>query len=276
MTSTTTRRTTASGCRIIAAVYQEWPLISDSHQARTALAMWAREQPVIAVDDLDELLELIRCSPAATQDLILHTLIGFAGRGDQLAGRVVLQSMLPCLSHRVHSTRPPRGMQLEEMWQRALVEFWTVLHHPRTQERTQRVAAALRLDTLHALSRHSHRPTDVWDQGDLGYTGCGSDDGSEWRSPASEASPITGDSDLFMRVLVAARRDGVISVKEAQFIVDVCAASPDPNERTLVQAARRMGRPRPGVARQFNRICARLAAARDQLVAELAVEQVAA
>lgn len=251
----------------LTAIHREWAQLAESTHAQTALAKWATHDPALAASSLDDLLDKVRQATPGGKDQILHALIQLTGHGDQLAGRVVLQSMLPCLSRRVHSIRPPQGITLDEMWQRALCEFWNVLLLPRTQARTRGVAAALRLDTLHALTRHRHHPgADVWERDSLGYTGIGTEDGSDWRG--QDDRDDRGDSELLLRLLVVARRDGLISVADAQFLADVCA-SHDAGERTLVQVARRMGKPRAGVAKRFNRICARLGEAREQLLAEL-------
>lgn len=260
---------TATTSPTITAVHREWAHLAEAPATREALEKWASHEPALTADSLEELLENIRSAPAAGKDQILHALIQLTGEGDPLAGRVMLQTMLPCLSRRVHSIRPPHGITLDEMWQRALSEFWNVLLLPRTQARTHGIAAALRLDTLHALTRHRHHPgADVWDRDSLGYTGLGTEDGSEWREQTNRNQVSTGDAELFARVVVAARRDGLISVEDAQFLTEVCS-SPDPDERTLVQAARRLGKPRAGVAKRFNRICAKLAEASDLLLAEV-------
>ena len=102
---------------------------------------------------------------------MLLALIRLTQAGHQLAGRVVLQLMLPKLGRMTNRTS---GTTSENAWSEdrrhiAVAEFWDVVATYPVGRRTRRVAANLALETLHRLTAATRgpRPDLPVDQQDL-------------------------------------------------------------------------------------------------------------
>ena len=127
------------------------------------LRRWAKHLPRLANHSrLSDIVDDIDRSPKAEKDQILLALIKLFHDGHPLAGRVVLQAMLPGIS----TIRPSKAVvdtseSIEDRQHATLAEFWTTLSdYPHT--RTTSVAANLMLDTLNRVSDTKARlPTPI-------------------------------------------------------------------------------------------------------------------
>lgn len=126
------------------ALNREWRWLADSAD----LAPWRASVPELAgAERLDDVLALIAAAP----DPVLIALLRLHQRGDELAGRVVLQAMLGALVRRAaHDPLATVDDYVTQMW----------LHVARYPlHRSRSVAANLLLDTLKSVVRERHDRT---------------------------------------------------------------------------------------------------------------------
>lgn len=204
----------------------EWVTLNGSTETAAAVIRWADQHdaftglstPGAIVDHIDR-------SPRAVKDGLVRALLELLHAGDQLAGRVLLQAMLPCLTDLAGRTRSPRREAgYEENLQRALVEFWAVISRPRRLDRPG-VAARLWLDTLNQVTEHT-RSRDAWERTHLDREVSSTENtaGSEQDSPAVDLVGVAGELDPdagLEQLLVWACRSGVLTVDEGRFLAQV-------------------------------------------------------
>lgn len=109
------------GSTILALLDQDWESLVASPAARSALVRWGRHDPLIAgLGDLNELLELRRSDRLAGA-MILRTLAARAPH-DVLAGRVLLQALIPGLGHYARTAATDDARAVDELislaWER--------------------------------------------------------------------------------------------------------------------------------------------------------------
>lgn len=193
-----------------------WP----ADRWRTWLAGWAIQEPVLAgCGRLADVLETIRCrpdpvlgalirlhqdrpAPAAGETTHESTAPGAGIADGELAGRIVLQSMLGKLV--LMSRRDPRH-DVEDY----IAAFWTRLCRYPLHRRPVRIAANLALDTLKDMTRDRDR---------VQLVPCG-DAASSWADGADETGPTMSAS----RVLHAACDLGVIDDETRHLLSSVYA-----------------------------------------------------
>jgi hypothetical protein len=134
----------ASGRRreftIVEALDREWCELVRDH--RETVARWAdRHDALASCRTLDDVLSVARLS----SDPVLSALLAEVARGDQLAGRVVLQALIGRMVRMAQ--RDPRS-SVDDY----LALLWCVINNYPLQRRPERVAANLSLDTLKAVS----------------------------------------------------------------------------------------------------------------------------
>lgn len=133
---------TASG--IVDALNHEWRRMERDHA--WVVTGWAHRHVVLAsCESLDQVLQAAHDD----SDGVLHALLGESGQGDQIAGRVVLQSMVGRMVRMAHrDVKAGVDDYVAALW----CEIST---YPLTR-RPVRIAANLALDTLKAVQRE-HR-----------------------------------------------------------------------------------------------------------------------
>lgn len=144
---------------------REWALLCDSAAGRRAVRAWAipsRHRPALGelgdVDGLNPAVQLLQSAAVSprTRDAILVGLLERAQDGDQLAGRVVLQTMLPGAVRIAQAiTRRPDVGDRDEAFALVLAALWQVIATYPVTRRREKVPANLYLDTL-ALVRRGH------------------------------------------------------------------------------------------------------------------------
>jgi hypothetical protein len=162
-TSVPTLRT-GRNCALIQALDAEWAGLRTSRRALRTARTWAHEVPathpaaaVIAhLDDLDRLVAATHRTSAAhcSDDDLLLALVALA-RTDDLAGRVVLQRLLPGLiaqSRRYRSFREPT-----EPLEVAVPAAWIAIRCYDVERRTRHVASSLLSDSLFQAFRRPLR-----------------------------------------------------------------------------------------------------------------------
>jgi hypothetical protein len=133
----------------------EWGRLCGLPSAGHNLRRWAKAEPVLGGDgSLGELLDRIDAGDDEEADRLLLALVRLAQAGQQLAGRVVLQAMLPKIARMTRTLRPSSN---DDRWAEdrrhiAVATFWEVIFAYPAARRERRVAANLALDTLHRLT----------------------------------------------------------------------------------------------------------------------------
>ena len=134
----------------------EWRELSTAPSAGSTLSRWAGVHPALAeAGSLQELLRQISRAEPARRDPMLVALLALAQDGDRLAGRVVLQVMLPKAVRVAMSVvrRPDVGGDREEAYATAVAALWQVITTYPIERRPRRVTANLALDTLAVVQR---------------------------------------------------------------------------------------------------------------------------
>lgn len=145
----------------------EWVHLCSTPSSPAQIRRWARHELVLEPYSTPEaILAAIDAGSPADKDALLLALIRLSHAGQRLAGRVVLQAMLPKLakiSHYGETGISSTSTWAEERRHVTLAEFWEVLASYPVQRRPQRVAANLALDTLNRITQGAaaSRPRDV-------------------------------------------------------------------------------------------------------------------
>ena len=136
----------------------EW---ADLHQLAATLTIvrrWGRVEPALAeFASPGEIVDAIDTGDPETKDELLIALVRLFQNGQQLAGRTVLQALLPKLARMAGHTSFALSTASDDTWAEdrrciTIAEFWDVLTTYPTQRRPRRVAANLAFDTLHRVS----------------------------------------------------------------------------------------------------------------------------
>jgi hypothetical protein len=140
---------------------QEWIRLATLPSMPRTLRRWGRAEPPLAgFVSLGDLVDGIDRAQGSAEDELLLALVRLAQSGQQLAGRVVLQAMLPklaCMVRRMRSSSSEDRL-IEDRRHIAVATFWEVLNAYPTQRRQARVAGNLALDTLHQLTSGLRKP----------------------------------------------------------------------------------------------------------------------
>ena len=133
---------------VVEALEHEWPQLLPSLNAR--LRTWGRREPVFAAFPAAPLLlrALRSQQDHRLEDAILLALLREA-RQDRLAGRFVVQALLPGLKRAAARILFEAG-ERDELWSILLANLWERITSYPLERRPRRVAANLLLDTIHA------------------------------------------------------------------------------------------------------------------------------
>ena len=145
---------------------REWALLCDSSISRQAVRDWAAPDQegaplrgLLDVDGLHAGVQLLQGTEvtSSSRDQILVGLLERAQDGDRLAGRVVLQAMLPAAVRiaQAITSRPDVLGDQDEAFALVLAALWQVIATYPVASRRAKVPANLYLDTL-ALVRRGH------------------------------------------------------------------------------------------------------------------------
>lgn len=222
---------------LFAQLIADWIHLNQLATSTIALRRWARAEPVLTgcrrpadvVDAVDQ-------SPSpAEQDMILAALIRLSQSGHQLAGRILLQLLLPKLGKMALRTS---GTSTDNVWSEdrrhvIVAEFWDVVASFPVQRRTRKVAANLALDTLHRVTNpRVARPETPVDPVDLPQ--------APPLRPAATPGELSSDADLVEVVGWAVDRH-VISHADGQLLCRVYLPHPDQHGSSADRAAADLG-----------------------------------
>ncbi|MCO7219528.1 hypothetical protein [Klenkia sp. PcliD-1-E] len=152
--STARNGDTAESSSIYGQLIEEWSRLCTQPSTSRQLRRWAISEPALAdAGSLQELLMQIDEGSRQVDDAMLGALVRLFHAGQTMAGRVVLQAMLPKLIRFARTTRPTRdGGAGADHRQVIVATFWSVLASYPIDRRATSVASGLALDTLNKLT----------------------------------------------------------------------------------------------------------------------------
>jgi len=208
---------------------QEWAELHSTPSTPATVRRWGRSEKALAGFTLPgEIVDAIDAAGHDRTNELLLALIRLFQRGHQLAGRVVLQALLPKLAktatHAGGMCTSSSDTWAEDRRHITLAEFWDVMADYPVDRRTSSVASNLALDTLHRVTGARKPPVDLpVDPHD--FRDDETRDGARrtWLAGLSTTDPdpveeITPDSDL-LEVIAWGMRNDTISQDEAQLLV---------------------------------------------------------
>jgi hypothetical protein len=224
----------------------EWRSLCATAASAAVVSGWASGRPALAgAHTLDGLLLRITHGKPAGRDAVLLALLELASNGDRLAGRVVLQAMLPKAVRLAMSVvrRPDVLGDREEAQARALAALWQAIATYPLAARPGQVTGNLALDTLALIQR--------------GHTG------SSYFTPAFPEQPfadldvlreaghhdvgpddLTGPADAELLVLLAwSVRTGVLARDEARLLTRTYLSDGHAADRQAIAAELRISEP---------------------------------
>lgn len=208
---------------------QEWAGLHTMTSTSTSVRRWGRTEEALAgFSAPGEVVDAIDAAGHERTNELLLALIRLFQRGHQLAGRVVLQALLPKLAktatHAGGMCTSSSDTWAEDRRHITIAEFWDVMADYPVDRRTSSVASNLALDTLHRVTGARKPALDLpVDPHD--FRGEEAQDGARrtWLAGLSITDPdpvdeITPDSDL-LEVIAWGMQNRTISQDEAQLLV---------------------------------------------------------
>lgn len=255
---------------------REWIALNALASSTATVQRWGRLEPVLKGHRRPgDLVDAVDAADPELKDEILGALIRLFQDGHQLAGRVVLQSMLIKLGRITNRTS---GSGSDNAWAEdrrhiAVAEFWDVLADYPLARRPRKIAANLGLDTLHRLTGETRgqRPDlpvdpDDLQEGDL-------DRGLPGPDPVSAAVGLDVDADL-IQVVTWAVAQRVITRQDASLLVEVYLPAPGTSGTAL--AAGHLGLSESAIRQRCSRARRLLVAAVQAELGHAAVGEAAA
>lgn len=136
---------------------QEWAELHAQTSTAGIVRRWGRAEPALAgFTRPGEILDAIDAGDPPVKDELLLALLRLFQDGHQLAGRTVLQAMLPKLTKTATATNPTLCTSMnawdEDRRHITVAEFWDVMTHYPVHRRPGSVAQNLALETLHRVT----------------------------------------------------------------------------------------------------------------------------
>ena len=205
---------------------QEWADLHAMSSTQSTVRRWGRREAALGgLSRPGDIVDAIDAGSNDRKNEILLALLRLFQDGQQLAGRTVLQALLPKLvktsAHAIGCTSSI-DTWAEDRRHITLAEFWDVMSSYPVERRTTSVACNLALDTLHRISG-VRRPTEAVpvDPQDLRDSGSLADHHQTWTSQPASTGPhpheLTTDADL-LQVIVWGLEQAVITRDEAQLL----------------------------------------------------------
>jgi hypothetical protein len=212
---------------------REWALLCDSAAGAAAVRAWATPCRAHAaldalsnVDGLHATVQLLQSDelPTGVRDGLLVGLLARAQDGDRLAGRVVLQAMLPAAVRMAQAiTRRPDVLgDADEAFALVLAALWQVIATYPVAGRPVKVPGNLYLDTLALVRRGStsskHRAARVFPEQSYADIRMAAEPG---RFDAGRDDPVGPADAQVCTVLAWAVRTFVVQLDEARLLARV-------------------------------------------------------
>lgn len=227
---------------------QDWAYLHHLASTTVAVRRWGRTEPALADFELPgHIVDAIDSSDNERKNEILLALLRLFQDKQQLAGRTILQALLPKLARIASSTIPDADSGLAELVEDSqaitIAEFWHVMACYPVERRMSRVAQNLALDTLNRVTgQRQSRPAMPVDPQLMGTLHIGRLRTAD--SPTAQmlqgviasavvdpdvTEAVTPDSDL-MDVIAWAARNSAITVDEAKLLATVYLTDESPKE----------------------------------------------
>jgi len=259
---------------------QEWADLHTTPSTTRTVRRWGRTEKALAgFTTPGEIVDAIDAAAHDRTNELLLCLIRLFQGGHQLAGRVVLQAMLPKLvktaSHAGSMCTASSDTWAEDRRHITLAEFWDVMAQYPVDRRTSSVASNLALDTLHRVCGvrrpPGEVPVDPHDFRELDQADASDRTHRAWLAGLSvSAEPLpcnelTTDASL-LQVIAWGMTSSVITRDEAQLL----AASYLPEQTSgfgFADASAQLGLTQAAVRQRCSRAARKL---RDAVRAEMA------
>lgn len=206
----------------------DWIHLNQLRSTQLALHRWACAEPALAgYPRPADLVDAVDHADPATQDQILAALIRLTQDGHQLAGRILLQLLLPKLGKMALRTNPTSSDSAwgEDRRHIIVAEFWDIVAGYPIHRRTRKVAANLALETLHRITNpRGHRVDLPVDPDTLGRTLTNQELASDTDLPLPGG--LTCDASL-VDVVDWAVQQHVITTNDAQLLLRVYLPHPN-------------------------------------------------
>lgn len=242
---------------------EEWVELNHSPAASAAAQGWCSRSGLNG-QTVGAIIDGIDRAPAPAKDSAIQALRGMHLAGDRIAGRVLLQAMLPGLVGLARRGRAPRSeTSFDDQVQRAVTEFWGVISLERDLA-VDGIAGRLLLDTLNRFSSH-RRSADAWEEhtsfswnawegadeivaGGIGRQLVTREAAETEQLLAAAAGELDPSGDL-NQLLAWARVEGAIDDHEVDLLVEVYLCG----DRDLKQTALRLGVPHATLRKRVSR-----------------------
>lgn len=242
---------------------EEWVELNHSPAASAAAQEWSSRGGLDG-QTVGAIIDGIDLAPAPVKDTAIHALLDRHVAGDRVAGRVLLQAMLPGLVDLARRGRAPRSeASFDDQVQRAVTEFWGVISLERHLA-VDGIAGRLLLDTLNRFSSH-RRSRDAWEEhtsfswndwegadeivaGEIGRQLVTREAAETEQLLAAAAGELDPSGDL-IQLLAWARVEGAIDDDEVDLLVEVYLCG----DRDLKQTALRLGVPHATLRKRVSR-----------------------
>lgn len=229
----------------------EWISLNQSRHAAGELERWARIEPVLAGYTWPaDIVDAIDAAETTVKDVMLVALLRLAQSGHQLAGRILLQQMLPSIG-KLTKTSPSQPTSdnrwAEDRRHIAVAEFWDLISTLNLDRHDHGIATTLHMRMVSRIfgRRSPHQTLPVGDADDV-WTAAAP-------GPLDHPEP---DSPTLTEVLQWGVRTQVITDNEAELLTHIYIG-----EHTAVEAAAWFGLSHAQTRQRCSRATRRLAVA---------------
>lgn len=237
---------------------EEWVRLNSSRVAASTVQRWAADHPVLAgANRPADIVDAVDAAPTERQDAILLALLRLTQAGEQLAGRILVQQMLPRLASLRWTIKTPIATSADyrhcqDRVHIIVATFWEIVATYPVERRPTRVAANLALDTLGHVCRIADRSPDLLPHEPI-------DEGELLNRHAPQHPQLAAEQAEEMPAILRWATDtGVLTTQAAHLLNDIYAQGEAP-----LDYSRRTGISHASVKQQCLRAKRRLRAALD-------------
>lgn len=236
----------------------EWISLNQSRSTVGELERWARVEPVLAGYTWPaDIVDAIDAAETTVKDAMLLALLRLAQTSHQLAGRILLQQMLPSIG-KLTKTSPSQpnsdNRWAEDRRHIAVAEFWDLISTLNLDRHDHGIATTLHMRMVSRIfgRRSPHQTLPVGDADDV------------WTTASATIRPSHNDEQAptLAEILHWGVSTQVITTTDAQLLTHIYIA-----EHTAVEAAATFNlthdQTRQRCSRATRRLAAAVAAARD-------------
>ncbi|MCA0296942.1 MAG: hypothetical protein LCH96_16850 [Actinobacteria bacterium] len=245
--------------QLFGALIDEWIGLNQSRSTLTELHRWANLEPLLAgYTQPADIVDAIDAAENTVKDAMLLALLRLAQAGHQLAGRILLQQMLPSIG-KLTKTSPSQPTSdnrwAEDRRHIAVAEFWDLVSTLNLERHEHGIATTLHMRMVSRIfgRRSPHQTLPVGDADDV------------WTAATPHQPAQTEDTGpTLAEVLQWGVRTQIITTTDAELLTHIYIG-----DHTAVEAAARFdlthAQARQRCSRATRRLAAAVAAARDQV-----------